>query len=66
VIEKAISLGAVGPLFSDIASGLPKNNLNLSNYIVGLGGRDVTEKMIKDIIKSAKKNNKKTNFIGKI
>lgn len=66
VIEKAISLGNFGPLFSDIKSSLPKNKLNISNYIVGLGGRDVTAKMIKEIITSAKKNNKKTKFIGKI
>ncbi len=66
VIEKAISLGQSGPLFSDIKAALPKNKLNLSNYIVGLGGRDVTEKMIKEIIKSAKHSNKKTKFIGKI
>jgi pyruvate ferredoxin oxidoreductase alpha subunit len=66
VIEKAISLGQFGPLFSDIKAALPKNKLNLSNYIVGLGGRDVTEKMVKEIIKSAKHINKKTKFIGKI
>jgi len=66
VVEKAISLGQFGPLFSDIKASLPKNKLNLSNYIVGLGGRDVTEKMIKEIIKSAKHINKKTKFIGKI
>jgi len=66
VIEKAVSLGQFGPLFSDIMASLPKNKLNLSNYVVGLGGRDVTEKMIKEIIKSAKHSNKKTKFIGKI
>ncbi len=66
VIEKAISLGQFGPLFSDIKASLPNNKLNLSNYVVGLGGRDVTQKMIKEIIVSAKKHNKKTKFIGKI
>lgn len=66
VIEKAISLGQAGPLFSDIKAGLPINKLNISNYIVGLGGRDVTQKMIKTIITSAKKHNNKTKFIGKI
>jgi len=66
VIEKAISLGQAGPLFSDLKAALPNNKLNLSNYIVGLGGRDVTQKMIKSIIVSAKKINKQTKFIGKI
>ncbi len=66
VIEKAISLGQAGPLFSDLKVALPNNKLNLSNYIVGLGGRDVTQKMIKSIIISAKKINQQTKFIGKI
>lgn len=66
VIEKAISLGQAGPLYSDIKAGSINNKLNLSNYIVGLGGRDVTQKMIQEIITSSKKYNKKTKFIGKI
>jgi len=66
VIEKAISLGQAGPVFSDIKAALPKNNLNLSNFIVGLGGRDITQKMIKEIISSASKKNSKIKFIGKI
>jgi len=66
VIEKAISMGQAGPLYSDIKASLVNHKLNLSNYIVGLGGRDVTQKMINEIIISAKKNNKQTKFIGKI
>ncbi len=66
VIEKAISLGHCGPLYSDIAALKLKNNPKLKNYIVGLGGRDVTEKMIIAIIKDAAKNNNYLKFIGKI
>lgn len=67
VIEKALSLGQAGPLFSDIKASLPNSKLNIKNYIVGLGGRDVTEKMIKEIAADAKKNGgKKIKFIGKI
>lgn len=66
VIEKAISMGQAGPLYSDIKTSLVNHKLNLSNYIVGLGGRDVTQKMINEIIVNAKKNNKQTKFIGKI
>jgi len=66
VIEKAISLGQAGPLFSDIKAALPANKLKINNYIVGLGGRDVTQKMIKSIISDVKKNNNKIKFIGKI
>jgi len=67
VVEKAISLGQAGPLFSDIKASLPNNKLNIKNYIVGLGGRDVTQKMIEEIAADAKKiDREKIKFIGKI
>lgn len=66
VIEKAISLGQAGPLFSDIKAAMPSNKIRINNYIVGLGGRDVTQKMIKSIAADVKKNNNKIKFIGKI
>lgn len=54
VIEKAVSLGNMGPLYNDIKGALaPNNKLNITNHIVGLGGRDVTKKIIKGIIKGA-------------
>jgi len=62
VIEKALSYGATGPLYSDIAAVLPDGS-NLKNYIVGLGGRDVTEKMIINIIKDAAKKGERLKFI---
>lgn len=64
VIEKAISLGQAGPVYSDIAAIQTKRSLNLKDYIVGLGGRDVTEKMIINIIKDANKKNYFLKFIG--
>ena len=66
VLEKAIGLGQSGPLFSDIKAGLENNKLNINNFIIGLGGRDITEKTIKEIIKKAKNNYKESQFIGTI
>lgn len=66
VVEKAISLGQNGPLYSDLKAALKENKLNISNFIVGLGGRDVTGKMIKEILKKTLRKNKKLEFIGKI
>lgn len=54
VIEKAMSSGASGPLYSDVAASLPNFKGISSNHIVGLGGRDINIKTIKNIIKSAK------------
>lgn len=66
VIEKAVSLGQAGPLYTDLKAALPKNQNNIRDYIVGLGGRDVTKKMIQEIIKDAPKKNSQIKFIGKI
>jgi len=66
VIEKAVGLGATGPLYADITASAAAKKINLKNYIVGLGGRDVTVKMIKYIIKDASKNNAYLKFIGQI
>lgn len=62
VIEKAISLGAGGPLYSDLKSSLSNKKATISNHIVGLGGRDVSEKIIQNIIKSTKKKTKEVIF----
>lgn len=56
VIDRAISLGNSGPLFVEVKATLPE--LNINNFIVGLGGRDVNEKIIENIIKKiGQKNN---------
>jgi len=67
VLEKAISLGQSGPVYSDLKAALDNGaikNLNLRSYIAGLGGRDITEKMIKDIISDAGRKNPEPKFIG--
>ncbi|PIT94903.1 hypothetical protein COT98_01740 [Candidatus Falkowbacteria bacterium CG10_big_fil_rev_8_21_14_0_10_39_9] len=57
VIEKALSLGQEGPLTSDIKSLLSdkKSKVNVQNYIVGLGGRDISRGVIKKIINDTMK-----------
>ncbi len=65
IIEKAINLGQAGPLYSDISEALNSHNKKVKgvkNYIVGLGGKDITEDMIKRIIKDLPKKNKKIQF----
>jgi len=66
VVEKALSLGQAGPLYTEIAAQLPGGRNNLRNYIVGLGGRDVTVKIIKQIIKDTRHKNNSLKFMGKI
>lgn len=67
VIEKAISLGASdGPLGLDLKAST-KNNIKtkIQNFIVGLGGRDITKNMIHKIIADVKKAGDETKFVGK-
>lgn len=65
VIEKTISLGQAGPLFSDLQASLEKK-ANVSNFIVGLGGLDITQKTISEIIRQAAKKNTSPRFITTI
>jgi pyruvate ferredoxin oxidoreductase alpha subunit len=64
VVEKAISLGATGPLYADLKT--ISGSAKINNYIVGLGGRDVRQTMIKKIINDIinSKNNNQVKFIG--
>lgn len=66
VVEKAVSLGNAGPLFIEVRSTLQgKIAANASNFIIGLGGRDITKKMIKNIINLAAEKGDEVRFIGK-
>ncbi len=71
ILDKSISLGHTSPLTSNIKAILQNKIPNIStnsthpnvrSFVVGLGGRDVTSKMIEKIIKDTK-NTSKTKFI---
>ena len=51
VLEKAISLGAEGPLLSDIKSAFcgRDNQPKISGFILGLGGRDITKNSVLEV-----------------
>jgi len=71
IVEKAISPGHFGPLYTDLKAALngqtPSGRTpNMKNYIVGLGGRDVTEEIIRKIIADAAKKKADLKFYGKI
>ena len=73
IMDKADSInGMSGPMYTEIVAGLAKGNVTIttSNYIYGLGGRDVTtcdiEKVFNDlmyVIKDSKKENN-TYYLG--
>ena len=51
VLEKAVSLGEEGPLFSDVKSAFcgHGNQPKISGFVLGLGGRDITKKSILEV-----------------
>lgn len=58
VIEKALSPGLGGILYNEIVTLLYENQMKpkVRNFIVGLGGRDVTLNHIREIIKNMKED----------
>ncbi|HNX11009.1 MAG TPA: pyruvate ferredoxin oxidoreductase [bacterium] len=63
ILEKATNLGSAAPLFSRILPILNRDQVAKS-YIAGLGGRDITQKMIQGIINDIMKT-KKTSLDSK-
>lgn len=62
VCDRAISFGQAGPVYNDVCESAKGLKNNIKNYIVGLGGRDVTTKLIEKIINDAPKKNKNLQF----
>lgn len=52
VLDRDISIGSTGIVYSEVAGALYNlaDRPLLSNYILGLGGRDITVEMVKDIV----------------
>jgi len=64
VLEKAISLGSGGPLYTDLITALKGTRKSIiKDYIVGLGGRDVTENSISAILKDLRRQGESLKFI---
>lgn len=67
ILDKSISLGEEGILAAEIKSAAyNKIKTKIQSFIIGLGGRDITANSLNEIIKSLKKKDSGTKFIGKI
>ncbi len=65
IVEKSISLGAVGPLYADIKSSLSnETKKKISGFVIGLGGRDITKTDIREIFDRLAKGENSCQFIG--
>ena len=54
VLDKSISLGSNGPLYTETKAAFQgkKNTPSISGFVAGLGGRDITKETIKQIFKT--------------
>lgn len=66
ILEKSVSIGGLGILTADIKSALYgiNNPPEISNFIMGLGGRDIRKEDIKEIIRISEKQIKINEFYG--
>lgn len=55
VLEKTYGLGYQPPIFLDLSAALFNENIKIFSEVVGLGGKDITEKEINQIIKKYEK-----------
>ena len=49
VIDRSISFGFDGTLFSEVKSAMYGSTAVMQNYIVGLGGRDIPKELIDEM-----------------
>jgi pyruvate ferredoxin oxidoreductase alpha subunit len=63
VIDRNISLGYEGAVFSDLRSALSEldKKPDIAGYILGLGGRDITDCHVKDIFDELEKGKIESN-----
>lgn len=64
VVDKSVSLGTEGILATEVRRVMG-NDKKIVSFIVGLGGRDVTKDMVKDICKQVETTKEKVVFVGK-
>lgn len=64
VIEKAITPGNNSPLYTEVKAALGGEKKNISGYVAGLGGQDISRKNILHIIDRAAKKQKGLTFIA--
>lgn len=62
VLDKNISFGIGGALYSDIKTKIP--NVEAYDFIVGLGGKDIRPSNIREIVEKTKNPTKDVTWIG--
>jgi pyruvate ferredoxin oxidoreductase alpha subunit len=64
VLDKSISLGNEGPLYTEVKSLFANKKPKINGFVAGLGGRDITLQTIKDMVAIGKKSDTRCEFLG--
>lgn len=67
VVDKSISLGGFGPLYTDLSAAVLSMGAKapkVSGFVIGLGGRDITLKSIQEVYESLSGKQVDCEFIG--
>ena len=66
VLEKDISFGNAGTVFTNVAAALHDADVNIPayNFIGGLGGRNISHADIEEIFAKTERGTDRVNFIG--
>jgi pyruvate ferredoxin oxidoreductase alpha subunit len=64
IIDKNISLGSNGAVFTEIKATFDATDKKISGFVAGLGGRDITIETVQSIIEDTKKEVNSCKFVG--
>ncbi|MCK9614839.1 MAG: pyruvate ferredoxin oxidoreductase [Candidatus Omnitrophica bacterium] len=64
VLDKSISLGSEGPLYTEVKSLFANKKPKVSGFVAGLGGRDITIQTIKDMVDISKTKDVRCEFLN--
>jgi len=64
VLDKSISLGSEGPLYTEVKSLFANKKPKVSGFVAGLGGRDITIQTIKDMVDISKNKEVRCEFLN--
>jgi pyruvate ferredoxin oxidoreductase alpha subunit len=67
VVDKSISLGGFGPLYTDLSAAVSSMGAKapkVSGFVIGLGGRDITLKSIQEVYECLSGKQVDCEFIG--
>jgi len=64
VLDRAMSLGAFPPLFTEVSAALYGSSVQLQSYVYGLGGREIYTDDLEGVFAELKESLRPTRYIG--